>query len=213
MNEGRREGLPYRVSIEVVNRECKILKLLRDSGIDQFAVIDIRRLFRGAIRHLVKIPAAYPSKTSKHPGVKIRNSLRLGGESAIWFETEGCNACNTITSKGAFLVTAWNSGEDKIIYVFVAPSASAAQDIVSTLESLGFKLKILGMERYRGRTSILTERQEAALWLALEAGFFDHPKRINIVELSRKLNVSPSTLSEILKRGIRRLLEHYFEEI
>jgi predicted DNA binding protein len=86
-----------------------------------------------------------------------------------------------------------------------------AQNIISTLEALNFELKILGMERYRRRTSVLTERQEMALWLALEAGFFDYPKKIDISELSRKLKISPSTLSEIIRRGIRRLLEYYFE--
>ncbi|MGB9853752.1 MAG: hypothetical protein ACPLRY_02970 [Candidatus Bathyarchaeales archaeon] len=32
-----------------------------------------------------------------------------------------------------------------------------------------------------------------------------------IKNLSRKLEISPSTLSEIMRRGIRRLLKHHFE--
>ena len=61
------------------------------------------------------------------------------------------------------------------------------------------------------KKEILTEKQEKILWLALSAGFFEFPKRIDSVKLSRKLGISPATLSEITRRGIRRLLEHYFK--
>lgn len=200
----------YRVSVEIVNDKCKIQRLFRDLGIRQFTVVDIRRLPRGVTRHLVKIPIDHLNRIPKYSSVKVRNSIKVGGEATVWFETDGCDVCDTIVSRGAFLVTAWNAGENRIIYAFIAPNAKTAQDIISTLESFKFKLKVLGMERYKRRSSILTEKQEAALWLALETGFFNHPKRINVIELSQRLNISPSTLSEIMRRGIRRLLEHYF---
>jgi len=203
---------PYRVSIEIINEECKILKLFRDSGIHQFTIIDVRRLPRGITRHLVRVPTDYFNKIPRRPNARVQSIIRSGSEATAWFETDGCDVCNTIISKGAFLVTAWNSGEDRIIYAFIAPNAGAAEEIISTLESLGFKLRILGMERYKRRSPILTEKQETALWLALEAGFFDYPKKISIRELSQRLEVSPSTLSEMMRRGIRRLLEYYFED-
>jgi predicted DNA binding protein len=57
----------------------------------------------------------------------------------------------------------------------------------------------------------LTEKQERVLWLALKLGFFDYPRRINSIEFSKKLGIVPSTLSEMKRRGIRKLLKHYFE--
>jgi len=211
---GRAKGeSPYRVSIEIVNKECKILRLLKDLGIPRFTVLDVRRLRRGVSRHLVRISRGDLNKVTKHSSVKLKNSVAFGDEATAWFETEGCNVCNTIISKGAFLMTAWSVGEDKFIYTFVAPNPETAQDIISILESLNFKPRVLGIGRYSRRTSLLTEKQEVALWLALETGFFDHPKKIGIVELSRRLKISPSTLSEILRRGMRRLLENYFETI
>lgn len=207
------ENVPYRISIEIVNERCKILKLFKDSGIHQFTIVDVRRLPRGVTRHLVRVPTDYFNEIPRHPNARVRSIIRSGSEATAWFETDGCDVCNMIISKGAFLVTAWNSGDDRIIYAFIAPNAETAQEIISTLESLGFKLRILGMERYRRRSPILTEKQEAALWLALEAGFFEYPKKIGIRELSERLKVSPSTLSEIMRRGIRRLLEYYFENL
>ena len=57
----------------------------------------------------------------------------------------------------------------------------------------------------------MTEKQERVLWLALKMGFFEFPRRITMLELSRRLGVGLSTLSEIIRRGIRRLLENHFE--
>jgi len=207
----REESTPYRVSIEILNEQCKVLKMFRDLGFHKFNVVDVRRLPRGVTRHLVRMPEENLAKIPKHTNTRMRNSVKAGKEAIAWFETKGCDVCNTIVSKGAFLITAWNTEGNKIIYTFITPNMKTAQDIISTLEALNFELKILGMERYKRRTSVLTERQEMALWLALEAGFFDYPKKIDVSELSRKLKISPSTLSEIMRRGIRRLLEYYFE--
>ena len=205
-----RGDFPCRISIDMLNEKCKILKLFRDLGIHQFKVVDIRRLPRGVTMHLVRIPIERLAKVPGHTNVRMRNSVRLGEEAVVWFETDGCDVCNTIVSKGAFLLTAWNIEGDRMVYTFITPNMETLRNITSTLKALNFELRILGVGKYK-RRGVLTEKQEMALWLALEAGFFDYPKRINTSELSRKLGISPSTLSEIIRRGIRRLLEYYFE--
>lgn len=207
----REESIPCRVSIEILNEQCKVLKMFRDLGLHRFKVVDVRRLPHGVTRHLMRIPREGLARIPKHTSVKVRNSVKVRKEAVVWFETQGCDVCNTIVSKGAFLITAWNTEGNDIIYTFIAPNTKTAQDIISTLEALNFKLKILGIGRYNRRTSILTEKQEIALWLALESGFFDYPRKIGVSDLSRKLKVSSSTLSEIMRRGIRRFLEYYFE--
>jgi len=45
----------------------------------------------------------------------------------------------------------------------------------------------------------------------LEKGVFDYPRKTNTLELSRRLGISLSTLSEITRRGMRRLVEDHFE--
>lgn len=205
------ENLPRRVSIEILNEKCRVLKIFRNLEIHQFNVVDVRCFPRGVTRHLVRMPVKHLTKVPKHVDARMQNSVRVGEEIAVWFETDGCDVCNTIVSKGAFLITAWNTEKDKLVYTFITPNMRTVQDIITTLEALNFELKILGIERYKRKISVLTEKQEMALWLALGAGFFDYPKKISISDLSRKLKISPSTLSETMRRGIRRLLEYYFE--
>jgi predicted DNA binding protein len=58
----------------------------------------------------------------------------------------------------------------------------------------------------------LTARQEQVLRIALEAGYYDFPRRINLKDLANKLGVSPSSLSEVLRRAERNALMRYFRE-
>jgi predicted DNA binding protein len=67
------------------------------------------------------------------------------------------------------------------------------------------------VEKNRSNGLILTEKQDLVLWHALKAGFFDYPRMVNSIELSKSLGIAPSTFSEISRRGFRRLLESYYQ--
>jgi|GEM_PF-5152171 len=56
----------------------------------------------------------------------------------------------------------------------------------------------------------LTARQRTIIQTALEEGFYDYPKKANLKELAEEFNVSISTVSEIIRRGEKNILKHYF---
>jgi len=94
----------------------------------------------------------------------------------------------------------------------MVPTFEAYTAVIKTLENTGHSVNVLKMGQFEPKTGVLTENQERVFWLALKGGFFDYPRKIGVAELSRKLGVKPSTLSETLRRGTRRLLEHHFKE-
>lgn len=57
----------------------------------------------------------------------------------------------------------------------------------------------------------LTEAQREALEVALEAGYFEVPRRIDLVELASRLGISDSAASERLRRGTATLLRDAIE--
>jgi len=63
-----------------------------------------------------------------------------------------------------------------------------------------------------GDKSDVTYREEEILRIALEKGYFDFPKKVKLEELANYFGVAPSTLSEILRRGQRKVLKKYFSE-
>ena len=57
----------------------------------------------------------------------------------------------------------------------------------------------------------LTAREENILKIALEKGYFEHPKKITHHKLARILGVSPATLTEMLRRGQQLVLQQHFK--
>lgn len=201
---------PYHVTIEIVNKRCKVLKILKDLGIQRFKVIDVRGLTEGLTRHLVRMSSTQIDKIPKSMFIKTGSSDKFKGEASGWFDSNGCDVCNAILSHGAFLISGRNIEDHTIVYTFIAPNLDAFKTIISTLESTGLKPKVLEMVKYKRKGKILTEKQERVLWLALKMGFFEYPRKIHTAELSRRLGIGSSTLSEITRRGMRRLLQDHF---
>lgn len=69
-----------------------------------------------------------------------------------------------------------------------------------------------GAPRTAEAGSPLTDKQHEALVAALEAGYFDVPRRINLTELAAELDVSDSAVSQRLRRGIASLLARHLVE-
>lgn len=116
-------------------------------------------------------------------------------------------------SYGAFLISGRIVKEYTIIYSLVTPNFDAFKKIISAIEDIGLKPKILEVEKYTPKGKILTSKQENVLWFAFNMGFFDYPRKINSIALSKKLGISVSTLSEITRRGMHRLLKRQFETL
>ena len=196
---------PYHITLEVVNERCKGLRLLRELGVGGYTLEDIRGLPGGLTRHLIKVPLGQVDEVPEGSF----SGVRAGGEA--WFDSDGCDVCSAIMSDSSFLVSARHVADSTIVYSFVVPSFDAFKNVVSTLEARGLAPNILEVVRFKPKGKVLTEKQERVLWLALKLGFFDYPRKVNSIELSRRLGVVPSTLSELTRRGLRRMLESYFE--
>lgn len=202
---------PYHISIEIRNDRCKVLEELRKGNINRFRVVDIRVISGGVIRHLVELTPEQAAKISKNMPIKLRESSTPKGKTIAWIESEGCDMCNTIISHGSFLITGKNVQDSTFIYNFIVPNFDAYMGIITALERSGLKPKVLRITKFKPKGKILTENQERVLWLAYRMGFFDYPRKISIIKLAKRLSISPSTLSEIIRRGLRRILKNYFE--
>ena len=55
----------------------------------------------------------------------------------------------------------------------------------------------------------LTSRQRSIVEVALEEGYFDYPRRITLRSLAKKVGVSASTVSEVLRRAEKKILSTY----
>ena len=193
------------VVIATRNRYCRVLEMLKENGINNFKINEVRLLKNGLVAHLVEIPGEI-SEAEMHDKLKWKRM-----RSYYCIESEGCELCKSLLSSKAFLVSGRMVEHEKFVYSFIVPGATAFQKLIKIFEKRG-DFEILKTKKLKPKPGVLTRRQENVLWIALKSGFFDYPRRVNITQLSSMLGVSPSTLSEIMRRGLKRILEFYYEE-
>ena len=198
---------PYQVVIELENKECKMVEKLAGLGFKHLKVVDVRSSRTGSVRHLMDLGEEQAKKVPK----ELTAPGHVEGKSAVWLESKGCSVCNTILGHEAFLVSGKSMQDNIISYSFMVPTHEAYRGIVTDLEKSGHKVTVRKVGKFEHQLDVLTENQERIFWLAFKGGFFDYPRKIGLSELSGKLGISPATLSEIMRRGSRRLLEHYFK--
>lgn len=137
--------------------------------------------------------------------------VHLSGKSrgTAIMETTDCDLCNSISNADIFLVDSHNADEARMLMTFLVPSEEVLSGFLHGLEEKGTEFRLIGKRNLR-KKSDLTERQEYVIKTALELGFFEYPKKINLEGLSKRLNVSYVTLSEILRRAEKNIITKYF---
>jgi predicted DNA binding protein len=62
-------------------------------------------------------------------------------------------------------------------------------------------------EYRRGDASVLTDAQREALLTALEMGYYEVPRAVDLDDVGDRLGITSTAASERLRRGERRLIE------
>ena len=135
--------------------------------------------------------------------IETKKGLVMGS-----LKTHKCTACRSFATSECFLVSA-KSTPDGLVEWKVLSSGNGLKKLLDNLESGGVDAKIRSIVELKDE-SALTERQEEILQIALEKGYFDYPKKMNIAGLAKLLGISKPTLSELLRRGQKKVLAGHF---
>jgi len=125
--------------------------------------------------------------------------------------TARCEICRILTDSDVFLISAESRGGGKVDWTLVLSDKSVLKNIFDHLKAKGVESDLVKLTKIDDKES-LTERQDKITHVAFERGYFDYPKRISLRELARMFDVSPSTLSEILRKGQRKIVLDYFKK-
>ncbi len=116
-----------------------------------------------------------------------------------------------IVDCGCFLESAWSEGDGRVRFRILAGSEGSLPKLIRTIASKGLEIEIERIAQTSDQYHI-TRKQEKLVRLALEKGFFDYPRRTTLEQLAKLSDMSTSAVSEILKRGEKNILTHYFEK-
>jgi predicted DNA binding protein len=124
-------------------------------------------------------------------------------------KTKKCTACRTFAGASCYLVSASSKPDGKLEWTLLG-SDTMVKTLLSELEKAEVVAEILKVSQLKDEEE-LTNRQEHILQIALERGYFEFPKKIGLRQLAKTLEISPATLSEILRRGQKRVLQEHFK--
>jgi len=105
--------------------------------------------------------------------------------------------------------------EGKVKITFLG-SAKQVRNFVKLFEdaNIRYRVVLLTDARFPPHSPLnsLTEKQRKALITAHKLGYYDVPKKINLVQLAERLDLACSTVDVQLRRAERRLLNHIMNE-
>lgn len=122
---------------------------------------------------------------------------------------ENCAACTALKLSDCFMVSSKSSSCGWLEWTVAAESNSMICNLIDLLKKHGCDVQ-MNQVSASSYSIGLTRRQEEILRFAYSNGYYEYPRRIRLKELSLIFDVSPSTMSEILRAGHRRVFSEYF---
>lgn len=144
-----------------------------------------------------------------HPSVGgVTIKARQPGSATFIVDVVKCRACEVLMKAKVFMVFPVSIQKGRMKWLLITDDNPTVGKVVDDLEGCGCDVKIERVTPFGGR-GILTERQEELVRVALASGFFDFPRKMGSLEVARKLGISVSTLSEIMRATQRRIFSEY----
>jgi len=181
-------------------------------------VIDRMPYAEEGVKDLVEISASSEvieevlEAIRKNPLVtKLDTTVTEKGKVISAVTTVRCQICRILTDADVFLISAQSKDEGKVEWTLILSDKKVLKNIFDLLKEKGVDAELVKLTKIDDKES-LTDRQDKITQVAFDRGYFDYPKRISLRELARMFEVSPSTLSEILRKGQRKIVLDYFKK-
>ena len=173
-------------------------KILPHNVVEHLFDIDVRKeMVRPLLADIRKDKDVISMETADSASGRIRGSIRTGR----------CTICREIAKSKCFLASVEVNARGAEWRVM--GNDDATRELLTILESarMPFQLKL---KRNLEDRELLTSRQEEILLMAYLHGYFEFPRKAGLKELAAETGVKSSTLTEILRRGQRKIVEDYF---
>ena len=123
-----------------------------------------------------------------------------------------CDLARAILNSGA-IVSSAELRSNEIIWILVC-TQNEFKELTKNLDKLrdnyDLNYEIIWKSKFSGEFEGLSYIEEEILRLALEQGYFDCPKRIKLEDLAEIFELSKSTISELMRRALKKVIRLYF---
>lgn len=199
--------LPDNWITEVVKQYPSVVKLIDSKALET----EVRDLVQIEVENAEDLPKVIESMQNNPNIFNVDISAIDRGKALAMFSTNQCMVCRVLAGTECFLTRSITIPDGRMQWTMLVTKNSAFKELIANLEKLNADPKLIKLTDIAD-TDELTQRQEQITRMAFERGYFDFPRRIGLKDLAKIFDISTSTLSEILRKGQRRIMERYFQE-
>jgi predicted DNA binding protein len=131
------------------------------------------------------------------------------GKNSIWARSGSCSACAFLSGENVIITGSKSYNRTRLAYRFKAPSMAYVRALNAKLQDKGFAPLLIEAEDESN--SDLTDREKEIIEIAFRKGYYDSDRKISMKDLAKELHVSVPSLSDVLRRGTRKIIKDYIE--
>lgn len=143
--------------------------------------------------------------------VNLEITERHKGRLLAIVEVRDCPGCVSLATADVFLLSAHTTEDRRLEWKVAFSNRDDLDKLIAELQKTGSDVEMVRVSNAIDDGLRLTDRQLKIVEVAFKRGYYDYPKRISIRELARIFGVSTATVSEILRRGQRKIIKEHFE--
>ena len=140
---------------------------------------------------------------------KIAKSVRQISKETAWVESESCTACKFFASINMPIIGSRTVDKERVIFRLMAQSKKTADRLMREMTEVGLKPKIVDITE--SESMEVTDREKEVLLYAFNHGYFEQDRGSSVTELADGLEVSPSSLSDVMRRALRKIVMEYLK--
>jgi predicted DNA binding protein len=162
-----------------------------------------------SIRGLIRIKAKKIEEQLSNLPLQCDVAITSERDAKILLKGHSCFVALPILESGC-IITSVEIKENFVLWQIVCDYDDFLA-LIQKLEDAKVEFEIVYKGRPEGKDE-LTFREEEVLRFAFEKGYFDFPRKIRLEEIAAHFGIAASTISEIIRRGQKKILEKYFRE-
>lgn len=191
--------------IEISREDCPVSRFVTALGEES----KVEPLKVGEVSTLHKVESNMATHEIMPQLQKISKNVMRVGKNGYWLEAPSCSACRLFASHNLVVLATRTVDSKRSLYRVLIQNQTKLKILERTLEDAGLKPNILETE-YESR-SILTKREREVVHTAYRHGYFDPERGISMTEVANMMNVSTPSLSDVLRRGTKKMIKSYVE--
>ncbi len=141
---------------------------------------------------------------------KLSINVARMGQKKIWVYGKSCSACRAMALSEAVILSSTSVDNYRINYRVLVENRGAMRRLMKKLEDDDLKPMII--EGPEEKKIEISEREFAILKMCYELGYFENERRASLTDIAKIMGISTSSLSETLRRAMKKLVKDYLKE-